>query len=453
MLKLTISLTLALALYSFGATVQHTPTRFFPIDVEGSYGYMNTAAKLSIPAHFSAAGVFTNGLALVRTAGENGHWGYIDTSGNFVIKPVYMDATDFSEGLAFVSSVVGEFQAINKRGEEMFTFKASDIFNFYDGLAAFSVDNGKEKKYGFINKEGKVQIPPQFYYVSFFSGGYCAVMNKENKWAYIDSTGKMVTDYLFKDATPFNNHMAVVEEQACGVINEQGKYIVPPVYMGLILDGDKLVFKKDGLCGWMDINGKVIIAPQFQAALPFGNCKYAPAMSKEEWGYIDTKGNFVVQPQFRRAYKWDGDEAVAEAGNPVLVHAHTMIQGTFFYSRIAPDYQTDIVIGIYDNQYYNAIPDQQAKQVAQTFLAAFYNGDSKTCKTFLRLEGKKQLDIIYAAFPAPERKHADIFIDKIDMRNKGAGVYYRTSFSPEQHFLLMDKGDDSWKIASSLLEL
>lgn len=442
-----------LILCSLNAAAQQTGTRFIPIDIEGSYGYMNIAGKLSIPDHFTAAGVFTDGLALVRTAGENGRWGYIDTNGNFRIKPVYTDATDFSEGLAFVSSAAAVFQAINTKGEVTFTFEANDIFNFYDGLAAFSIDNGKEKKYGFINKDGKVQIAPQFYYVSFFSDGYCAVMNKENKWAYIDSTGKMITNYLYKEAEPFHNGIAVVEEQAYGVINKRGKYIIPATYMGIVIDGDKLIFKKDSRCGWMDINEKVLIAPRFEAALPFGNSKYAPVMDKEQWGYIDTKGNFIVQPQFRRAYMWDGDKAVAEAGEVVLVHEKTITKGTFFSSGVGRDYQPNIAFGIYASQYYNTIADQRAAQAAGAFLTAFFNGDSKACKKYLTAQGEQQLNIINADFPAAERKHAAVFIDKIDILNRVAMVYFHNSFGPEQHSVMMDNHNGNWEVVSSLMEL
>ena len=49
------------------------------------------------------------------------------------------------------------------------------------------------KKYGFIDKNGKVVIEPQFDNVSAFSEGLAKV-EKDGKWGFIHKSGKVVIE-------------------------------------------------------------------------------------------------------------------------------------------------------------------------------------------------------------------------------------------------------------------
>ena len=51
------------------------------------------------------------------------------------------------------------------------------------------------RKYGYIDKSGKVVIEPQFDYVRDFSEGL-AVVEKDGKWGVIDKNGKVVIEPL-----------------------------------------------------------------------------------------------------------------------------------------------------------------------------------------------------------------------------------------------------------------
>ena len=54
-------------------------------------------------------------------------------------------------------------------------------------------------KYGFIDKNGKVVIEPQFYDVHTRGEGFAQV-EKDGKWGYIDKNGKVVIEPQFDDA-------------------------------------------------------------------------------------------------------------------------------------------------------------------------------------------------------------------------------------------------------------
>lgn len=113
-------------------------------------------------------------------------------------------------------------------------------------------------------------------------------------------------------------------------------------------------FKNNGLYGFIDIQGNIVIKPQFKYAGRFSRERSAvQSASNDLWGFIDTKGNYIVYPQYcslgafsesdglagvyKDGYKV-GDKCVGgkwgfmnTSGqweiNPVLDHAERFIQG------------------------------------------------------------------------------------------------------------------------------
>ena len=61
--------------------------------------------------------------------------------------------------------------------------------DYYEGLAAVLDDNDK---WGFIDETGKVVIPCQWKNAGYFSKGQAAVLDANGKWHTIDKTGKIV---------------------------------------------------------------------------------------------------------------------------------------------------------------------------------------------------------------------------------------------------------------------
>lgn len=116
----------------------------------GLYGYVNTKGKVEIPASFSYAGDFADGLALVKV---NMLYGYINTAGEVVIDCKWDDANSFSEGVAVV-----------KKGDY----------------------------YGLIDTTGAVVLDTVYKSVSSCKDGYILVMDKEYKEFYVDKTGAKV---------------------------------------------------------------------------------------------------------------------------------------------------------------------------------------------------------------------------------------------------------------------
>ncbi len=172
-----------------------------PVQQDGRWGYIDKKGNQQIPLQYAEAGSFQNGLALVRSGDQ---YGYIDRTGTVVIPFRYKSASSFSEGTAFAEDSDGEILLIDPRGNELFSgnFRSG----FHEELAIVENENGKK---GFMNRQGKIQIPCQFDEVIFFREGLAAVAVK-NKWGFINKQGTLVIPLQFDMALVFNEGLGVV---------------------------------------------------------------------------------------------------------------------------------------------------------------------------------------------------------------------------------------------------
>jgi len=311
------------------------------------------------------------GLHPVPDAG--GKWGFIDRTGRFRIPPRYDGAGQFSEGVAYVwfwddrqrrEGVVntdGKFTALPETNEYAFIFR--------DGLARFQTPSGQERKYGYMDKTGRVVIAPQFHDAGHFSEGLAWVeVLREGKWlhGFIDKTGKVVIEpqFVYQPGDFVDGLAKVVGQTAAGFIDREGKFritveseqsgdffsegLLPVVQgdppRGVYIDRDgrvaleiplwqnrtahqralytirrlQLAPFSEGLApvlsfnklGFMDKTGKVVIEPQFRETSGFSEGLAAVKIIGSEghyvWGYIDRAGRFAVEPQFSQAQPFAG---------------------------------------------------------------------------------------------------------------------------------------------------
>ena len=299
-----------------------SPISLFPVRIGANFQYINKEGKIVINPQFSSATVFTNGIALVSSPGDEGRWGYINELGKYIIPATYDQATVFSEDLAWVVSENGAPKAINAKGEVKITLQdAESVHIFKEGLAAFEVFQKNyvhETKYGFVDKNGKVAIPPQFVSAGDFSGGKCAVQNEAYRWGYIDRQGKTAIPFEFEHAGKFVDGQAIVfVDGKYGAIDEAGKYVITPQFDGLYQDGDLYLIKQNDKSGWATRQGKVVVNPQFAAAFTFNGAAIAPVQVGDTWGYVDKGGKIIIKPQFDVALPFEEGVAAVIRGGKV----------------------------------------------------------------------------------------------------------------------------------------
>lgn len=291
-------------------------------------------------------------------------------------------ARPFSEGLAFVvhkNSLTGKLTRgyINKEGIFEIIFDEDVLCgSFHGGYAWILCRTSEGIRYGFINRDGKLVIKPQFYakvlrskwndtgiiYIYDFDGDVAWVRGSNYKYALINREGLLLTDYQYDEVSNFTYGLARVKIttsdgiEKYGCINKNGKLVLDTIYdyISNNTNGSHILIKQNGLYGYSDRNGTLIVPPKYISALSFseglacvnfsnrleyidefGRTVYTlPAECKDgrefkegmaavlvgnKWGYIDKAGNFIIPAQFNYAGDFHDGVAIVEIGNKELL--------------------------------------------------------------------------------------------------------------------------------------
>lgn len=368
--------------------------QLFPVRSGESYGYINRSGKVVIPFRYYRAGCFDGGVAVVSANGTNHRRGYIDKDGKYVIAPVYSYATSFSEGLAFVVHSGGVPQAIDKNGVAKFSLPdAQSAENFSDGLAAFSLLGPTGEIWGFVSKQGNQVIAPHFRAVSYFSEGWCGVMNHMGTWGYINKSGEVAIDYIYENVQPFSGGKAKVAIHGkWGVIDKNNRFVLNPEFTDLDVDGERYLVRRKDKWGWVDKDGLEVIPYLFTDAYPFKGNNLAAVKSGEKWGYINTKGKFIIAPQYDFAFGFDDGMALVEVNGK---YGFIDEQGKFV---IHPDFDhvpVDYYIRYFarTSAFYSVKTDiNKPKTVAYKWLTGFYHMDYDEARRYATEDTRGLLD-------------------------------------------------------------
>lgn len=140
-----------------------------------------------------------------------------------------------------------------------------DKASYSEGLARVQDANDK---YGFIDKTGKVVIPCQWEDAGGFQEGLCQVTDANDKYGYIDKTGKLVIPCQWKDAFPFREGLAAVKDanDKYGFIDKTGKVIIPCEWRKAYWfeNGRTKVYGFNNNSCWLDKKGTVISEEEIQ---------------------------------------------------------------------------------------------------------------------------------------------------------------------------------------------
>jgi hypothetical protein len=263
-----------------------------------------------------------------------GRYGYIDTKGRYVIPPTYGNAGNFRGGRAPVC-VGGQWK---RKGIDWF-------LQYADGT------------WGFINREGKMVIRPQF--VDFqgkdiilpgaspFSENLALVnvlmkTGRSNlrltSWAYIDREGNrrltLVGKYPWLEANEinttrvgnFSEGLARFELMLTGYMNTRGEVVIPFRYHGARdfhegLAAVKIYLPSDGKTsrsatrwGLIDRQGKMVIDYRFEWAGDFSEGLASVQEKDKKVGFINQAGKYMLLPRFDAA--GDFSEGLAPVAIP-----------------------------------------------------------------------------------------------------------------------------------------
>ena len=147
-----------------------------------------------------------------------------------------------------------------------------------------------ERKYGFINNLGKTVIAFSFENVENFENGIARVGIGKN----LGIAGRIV------EMTPLKE----IDDYTYGFINKEGKFLIPPIYKGIISKDAQweinpeningvIVAQKDRKFGAFDTLGNQIIPFEFDYISQFDKYGFAKFELNTEKGVINKKGKKI----------------------------------------------------------------------------------------------------------------------------------------------------------------
>lgn len=254
---------------------------FFARDFTDSRFYLNDRGERLVPAEHNPEGPFRGGLARVRWG--NTAYGFVDASLKLVIPANWDSAGNFSEGLAYVRKDLtqGYIDATGKLVLDVpYDVILSGDQEFQEGLVAYE---GEGQLRGFLDRQGRRVLEPKWTIVTGFSEGFAAVTQDDilgdepTRYHYIGRTGQALRSDEWSAEGPFSQGRAVVSPtgadarqfiDATGkVVGGGGTFSIAASFSeGLAAVGDE-----DGVLGYVNLEGHLVIPHQFEWAGSFTN--------------------------------------------------------------------------------------------------------------------------------------------------------------------------------------
>lgn len=304
----------------------------------GKWYYIKKDGKPLSAERFSYAFDFENGFGVVDSSkpqeGEKCNLRVFDKTGKELTSSIsalkdfskkYMLCGAFHEGLAPVKELSSKkYQFVNSKFVPAFAQKFDAVSElqpgFYQKMSAVKED----EFWGYINTTGGTSIKPRFAEAKQFSNGVAPVKlfdfelkqvrrtSPDAQWTLLNTKGKhlnQVFDGLrsFQDAVAATGPLAVVTtrpmqgRQRRQLINGKGD-IVGKTFdeIGEFSEG-LLPVCLEGLAGFADLKGQIVIKPAYRAAGSFSEGLAAVVVAGPEGdnvGFIDRSGKLVISAKF-----------------------------------------------------------------------------------------------------------------------------------------------------------
>ena len=254
-------------------------------------GLINYSGKTIIPFEYEECGNFSEGLAPVR---KGGLYGFVDNNNKLVIPCKYEELFD---GIGFVEGLVGvKFEGnwgyIDKTGKIAIPFQEGTTgVPFSDGLSPFIrwtvIDNNIDNS--------------PFSHLS---------MNRTWEMAYIDKSGRFVSEFRQWNCRGFRDGYAYVQDNNthyCGLINSKGEFVIPFGEYSIIgVNCDGLIrVGRNNLGGFFNLKTKKEVIPCLYDDMPFETSEGLVSAKKDgKGGYVSISNEVIIPFIYDDAYNF-----------------------------------------------------------------------------------------------------------------------------------------------------
>ena len=187
-------------------------------------------------------------------------------------------------------------------------------------------------------------------------------VNQKGKAGYVSSAGKEILPCKYDAVSPFENGLGKVRKgEEWGVVDANGKFVIPIKYKSIIAEGNIFKIKDGKKYGLVGRDGKVLLKPDYTAIYPFNSKGLAiivkggkmsrlesnnkPYISNGKLGVINAEGKILIQPKYSiiKDYNQDlNNTKLYREGKMTTFGAKTSLM--IHYQQMVPI--SDLILGI-----------------------------------------------------------------------------------------------------------
>ncbi|HLR34180.1 MAG TPA: WG repeat-containing protein [Tissierellales bacterium] len=201
-------------------------------------------------------------------------------------------------------------------------------------------------------------------------GLYPAYTKDKNtkKWGYIDEKGEFKVEPNYELVTEFDNNglAKVYSNQLVGLINEDGRVILPPEYFEIseVKDG---IFTAVGQDGYFifDKSGLKLFETKDYSAIGESSDELLPVVKKDKEGntksgYIDKKGNVVIDPKYSNVWGFKNGRALVKVDEDkhLIIDKEGKELAELPYETVAPDEENEMFIFLNKDKHYGFLNEK-----------------------------------------------------------------------------------------------
>ncbi|MDR3616376.1 MAG: WG repeat-containing protein [Candidatus Obscuribacterales bacterium] len=299
----------------------------------GLWGYIDPNGRTIIASRFNKAGQFSCGRSIVgpKNQCDGNHQQIIDKAGRVVNDRTFYCLGEFREGLAGCSRLnYSASEDFEKMAPHEAGVKLGNTYTFVDGdgnllpfeLKAFPSDfsHGKalvsfaDKMVTLIHRDGSIIKNIENIYHNEGEWAYNRLPIKSAddplnvKYGFIDENGNVVIPPTFAKARTFHDGLAAVElvsrtptgqKEGWGFIDTKGvlKFRTKAASANDFSEG-RLVFRNSSGYGFLDTSGHVVIQPNYQYAFSFHEGLASCRTKDDRSVYIDRQGKVQLEANY-----------------------------------------------------------------------------------------------------------------------------------------------------------
>lgn len=297
-------------------------------------------------------------------------WGAIDAQGNWVITPKYYRLTSFRYGMAFGETHEGSQRIVNNDGTET-EFPAGYQYSRVgpDTLEGFD-ENRQPLRFHLKTQTLTPLVTEAGVERGDITHAGLSPAEKNQKWGFLDQQGRWVVapryelqpealleneqflGWIVANYTQVNNQTQSLK----GWVNSEGKEIIAPQFDSIIKEAKTgfYLIRQNNRQGLLDAEGKTLLPPVYEDIKVLGDGWFS-AKPGEQIGTLDARGEWLVKPTYYHWYDLDKRPYSKEevAGQTYLVHSHGTISTKANPQPLAdekPEYWWSVISGEYGHE-------------------------------------------------------------------------------------------------------